>query len=73
MNQSLTLFLVAQGFAVGCALVGIYVKVSTKLRELEIRVGAVERQDNAILDKLEGIGDDIQEIKVEMQNKQNRA
>lgn len=67
------IFLVSQAFILSIGLIGIYVKVSTKLKELDIRVSAVEKQDNVIIGKLDDIKDDVGEIKVEMQNKQNRA
>lgn len=67
------IFLVSQAFILSIGLIGIYVKVSTKLKELDIRVSAVEKQDNVIIGKLDDIKEDVGEIKVEMQNKQNRA
>ncbi len=73
MSDSLAVFLIGQGFIIACGLVGFYVKVSTKLKELEIRVGTVERQDNVILSKLDTIGKDITDIKVELKTKQDRA
>jgi len=72
MSDSILIFLISQGFVLSTAFVGIYVKVTTKLRELEIRVKAVEKQDDIIINKLNNIGEDIGEIKVELQNKQNR-
>jgi hypothetical protein len=73
MSEGLLIFLCTQGFLFLSGLVGIYVKMTTKLRELEIRVGAVERQDNVIIAKLDAIMEDVTEIKVEMVNKQNRT
>ena len=72
MSDSILIFLISQGFVLSTAFVGIYVKVTTKLRELEIRVKAVEKQDDIIINKLNNIDEDIGEIKVELQNKQNR-
>ncbi len=41
----LVLFLVGQAIAILIGLISIYVKVSLKLKELEIRVSVVEKQD----------------------------
>ena len=44
----LVLFLVGQAIAILIGLISIYVKVSLKLKELEIRVSVVEKQDDQI-------------------------
>lgn len=54
------------------AMIGGYVKLMTKIKELEIRLAQVEKQDDKILEKLESIAEDIGDIKIEMQNKVNR-
>ena len=60
-------------------LVGIWVKTQTKLKELEMRMIAIEadvaheeKQNEKILDKLDSISNQINEIKIELQNKQDR-
>lgn len=60
-------------------IIALYVKIQTKLKELEIRMKQLEKsvehndkQDDLILEKLSDIKDDIAEIKIEMQNKQDK-
>jgi hypothetical protein len=79
MSESLLIFLVTQAVLIFGGIIGIYVKVSIKLKELDIRQGVVEnrvlgveRQDGVIIDKLDDIKDDVSQIRVEMEKKQNR-
>ena len=44
--SNLVFFLVSQAVAILIGLIGIYVKVSLKLKELEIRVSVVEKKDD---------------------------
>lgn len=60
-------------------IVGVWISNQTKLKELEIRMLAleknirdVEKQDNKIMDKLETISDKINELKIELTNKVDR-
>jgi peptidoglycan hydrolase CwlO-like protein len=53
-------------------LLGGYVKLVTKIEKQDIRLANVEKQDDRIMTKLDTIADDISEIKIELQNKQNR-
>jgi hypothetical protein len=43
-----------------------------KLKELDIRLSAVEKQDDEIYQKLDKMMDLIQEIKIQLERKQNR-
>lgn len=52
--------------------IAVYVKLMTKLVELETRVKSVEKQDNTILNKLDRIADDLTEIKIDLQNKEDK-
>lgn len=52
--------------------IAVYVKLMTKLVELETRVMAIEKQDNTISSKLDRIVEDLTEIKIELQNKQDK-
>ena len=65
------------------AAVGIYVKIQVKIKEfemkllgLEAKVKGVEHQDEKIMNRLdemnESINDKLTDIKVQLQNKQNR-
>lgn len=67
-----TLFIIGQAIVIIVGLIGIYVKISLKLKELEIRVSMVEKQDDKLGKKLDHILDQINKLFVEMQNKQDR-
>jgi uncharacterized protein YoxC len=67
-----TLFIIGQAIVIVIGLIGIYVKISLKLKELEIRVSMVEKQDDQIYKKLDHILDQINKMAVAMQNKQDR-
>ena len=69
---SLAIFLVGQAIAILTGLIGIYVKVSLKLKELEIRVAVVEKQDDQISRKLDTIASQISNLSIQLQNKQDR-
>lgn len=66
------IFLVGQAVAILTGLIGIYVKVSLKLKELEIRVAVVEKQDDQISRKLDTIASQLTSLLVQVQNKQDR-
>lgn len=72
MTASLIVFLIGQALTIVVGLISIYVKVSLKLKELEVRVNMVEKQDDIIAKKLDNILKTINELAIEMQNKQNR-
>jgi uncharacterized protein YoxC len=67
-----TLFIIGQAIIIIAGLIGIYVKISLKLKELEIRVSMVEKQDDQIYKKLDNILDQINKLAIAMQNKQDR-
>jgi uncharacterized protein YoxC len=67
-----TLFIIGQAIIIISGLIGIYVKISLKLKELEIRVSMVEKQDDQIYKKLDHILDQINKLSIAMQNKQDR-
>jgi len=70
--DSLIIFLIGQAVTILIGLIGIYVKVSLKLKELEIRVNVVEKQDDLISRKLDTIANQINNLCVQIQNKQDR-
>ena len=72
MTASLIIFLVGQALTIVIGLISIYVKVSLKLKELEVRVAMVEKQDDIIAKKLDRIIEGINKMAVDMQNKQDR-
>ena len=67
-----TLFIIGQAIVIVIGLIGIYVKISLKLKELEIRVNMVEKQDDTLSKKLDHILDQINKLAIAMQNKQDR-
>jgi uncharacterized protein YoxC len=72
MTANLVLFLVGQALMIVIGLISIYVKVSLKLKELEIRVNMVEKQDDIIAKKLDRILDAMNKLAIQIQNKQDR-
>lgn len=72
MNNSIAVFLAGQAIAILVGLISIYVKVSLKLKELEVRVNMVEKQDDIIAKKLDHILNTINSLAIAIQNKQDR-
>lgn len=68
----LSLFLLGQAITIVIGLVSIYLKVSVKLKELEIRVSVVEKKDDQISEKLDKITAQLNNLCIQMQNKQDR-
>ncbi len=66
------LFIAGQAIIIIGGLIGIYVKVSLKLKELEIRVNVVEKQDDQISRKLDNIFNQLNQLTIQLQNKQDR-
>lgn len=72
MEVSVMIFLGGQAIAIVIGLIGIYVKVSLKLKELEVRVNMVEKQDDIIAKKLDNIQNTLSTLAIALQNKQDR-
>lgn len=70
--ENISLFLAGQAVAIIIGLISIYVKVSLKLKELEIRVNMVEKQDDIIAKKLDNIQMSLNKLFVNLENKQDR-
>jgi hypothetical protein len=70
--ENLSLFLAGQAIAIIIGLISIYVKVSLKLKELEIRVNMVEKQEDVIAKKLDNIQIGLNKIFVALEKKQDR-
>lgn len=70
--QNIAIFLAGQAIMIIVGLISIYVKVSLKLKELEVRVTMVEKQDDIIAKKLDNILTTINKLAIAMQNKQDR-
>jgi hypothetical protein len=58
------------GFALG--LFKIYTDLQVKLKELDMRLSAVEKQDDEIYAKLDRLAEAVNELKVLLQNKADR-
>jgi hypothetical protein len=69
---SIVVFLAGQAIAIIVGLISIYVKVSLKLKELEVRVSMVEKNEDSIAKKLDNIIETINKLAISMQNKQDR-
>ena len=70
--QSIVIFIAGQAIFILIGLVSIYVKVSLKLKELEVRVSMVEKQDDIIAKKLDQIQATLNTLSIDLQNKQDR-
>ena len=70
--ESIAIFLAGQAIAIIIGLISIYVKVSLKLKELEVRVTMVEKQDDIIAKKLDNIQISLNKLFVSLENKQDR-
>lgn len=71
MNQ-LGIFLVGQAIAILGGLITIYVKTTLKIKELEIRVTMIEKEDARMMDKLDKIERAINNLAIQLQNKVDR-
>jgi hypothetical protein len=69
---NILIFIAGQAILIIGGLIGIYVKVSLKLKELEIRVHVVEKQDDQISRKLDTITQQLNQLSIQLQNKQDR-
>jgi uncharacterized protein YoxC len=70
--QSILIFIAGQAIFILIGLISIYVKVSLKLKELEVRVSMVEKQDDIIAKKLDQIQATLNALSIDLQNKQDR-
>lgn len=68
MNQDLIMW--GSGFVM--TLIGIYVRMEMKLKELDIRVRSLENTDREMIKKLDKIIDAIAEMKLELKDKMDR-
>lgn len=69
MSDGIILFLITQTVAFVVALFKIYVQVTVKMRELEIRIQQNEEKDNVIFKKLDNIANQIHELYIEISKK----
>jgi hypothetical protein len=69
MSDGIILFLVTQTVAFVVALFKIYVQVTVKMRELELRIQQNEEKDDVIFKKLDNIATQIHELYIEISKK----
>ena len=66
----MTIIVQSVGFAIG--LFKIWSDIQVKMRELDIRLKAVEKQDDEIYAKLDRLAEAVNDLKVLLQNKMDR-
>jgi len=71
MNEVIV-FLIGQAIAIIGGLITIYVKTTLKLKELEIRVTMIEKEDARMMEKLDKIERAINNLAIQLQNKVDR-
>lgn len=54
-------------------LISVYTKFQSRMDQLELRIKAMEQQDTRIIEKLDAIQEDLTDIKIDIQNKQDRV
>lgn len=69
MSDGVIIFLVTQTVAFVVALFKIYVQVTVKMRELELRIQQNEEKDSVIFKKLDNIAEQIHELYLELSKK----
>jgi hypothetical protein len=69
MTDGIVLFLVTQTVAFIVAIFKIYVQVTVKMRELELRIEQNEKKDDVIFKKLDEIATQIHELYLELSKK----
>lgn len=69
---SLGIFLAGQAIAIMGGLIAIYTKITLKIKELEIRVAMIEKEDDYMIQKLEQIERAINNLAIQLQNKADR-
>ena len=69
MTDGVIIFLITQTVAFVVALFKIYVQVTVKMRELELRIQQNEEKDNVIFKKLDNIAEQIHELYLELSKK----
>jgi len=71
MSDGIIIFLITQTIAFVVALFKIYVQVTVKMKELELRIEQSEQKDSVIFKKLDNISEQIHELFMELSKKKN--
>jgi len=69
MSDGVLLFLITQTAAIVIAIFRIYVQVTVKMKELELRIEQNEEKDDVLFKKLDGIAAQIHELYMELSKK----
>lgn len=69
----MTAEIIMWGFGTVGVLIGIYIRMELKLKELDVRVQALEQTDKAMNAKLDRIIEAIHEVKLDLRDKQDRS
>lgn len=72
MSNDIILTILIQSLAFIGAFAKMFTDMKIKLKELDIRLSAVEKKDNEISHKLELIFDRLNDIKVSLKDKEDR-
>ena len=72
MSQGLLIFLIGQALAFAGVLLKIYMGITIKLNELDIRVKQGETKDDVLFEKLDKISDQLTKLSISLQNKQDK-
>jgi hypothetical protein len=71
MSMEVVMWLVGLSITEIGSILGIYVRMETKMKELDIRVKGLERTDNAMNEKLDRMLDMINDIRVSIASRHN--
>jgi hypothetical protein len=69
--MEVVMWLVGLSITVIGSILGIYVRMETKMKELDIRVKGLERTDNAMNEKLDRMLEMINDIRVSIASRHN--
>lgn len=72
MTQNLLIFLIGQAVAFAGVILKIYLDITIKINELDVRVKQAESKDEVLFKKLDKISDQLTELSISLQNKQDK-
>lgn len=72
MSQGLLIFLIGQAITFAGVILKIYLDITIKINELDIRVKQAETKDDVLFKKLDKISDQLIELSILLQNKQDK-
>lgn len=72
LSEGTVIFLIGQAMIIGVALLKTYLTMMLRLKDLDMRVKSVEKQDDKILSKLEEMNKTLNEIQIELNNKKDK-